>query len=69
MWLVKLSLLKMKCRVAGAGVGELPLAKFIVPAWGVQLTPSNIVLSYQPASREVMTTLCRYQLYPPSQGL
>ncbi len=32
---MKLSLFKTKCRVAGAGGGQIPVAKFLVPAWGV----------------------------------
>ncbi len=48
-----------------------PVAKFLVPELG-DIVDSGIGLSYRPASlywRAGVTTLCRSQLYPPSQEL
>ncbi len=46
-----------------------PVVKFIVPDWGIKLTPA-LGLSYRPARLHIgwqasTTTLCRSQPYPP----
>ncbi len=49
-----------------------PVAKFIVPEWGIYLTPPQgcfIGLPSYVAWWAGTTTLCRSQLYPPKQGL
>ncbi len=48
------------------------VAKFIVPDWGLWLTPAKGCRTYPPAyvaRRAGTRNLCRSQLYPPGQGL
>ncbi len=50
-------------------IARKPVAKFLVPDWGIKPTLTWGFRTGLPAWRAGTTTLCQSRLYPPSQAL